>query len=514
MGHHSLDLAPGPGDPGLGIDPTPRLARFIATRPAAAFLGFAVLHVAVWTALPTLLYPNLPLDLIEALTYGREWQLGYDKLPPLPWWLVEMARYFVGTDVAYYALAELSVMVALAAVWAMARKLVGPVGALAAVLIVDGLHFFHYTAVKFNHDVVELPFWAIAGWAFWASLRQGKTASWLVLAVSLGFAFWAKYFVLVLAVPLLVFLLIDRSAQPALKTLGPWLAVGMVLVIMSPHLVWLGHHQFLPFAYANARAVPPRSAVDYLFHPAEFVASQVFFLIPSGLIATPLWWPRRAQPAPRGTQYDQRIVAVLAFGPAATVIAGSLLTGRAVVAMWGYPLWLFLGLWIVITGPGIDPMRLRYLVGIWAVVFIAYMAAFVGNYSVLPHYDHRYRAVLFPGAQLATTLVEKYREATGLTPAYVIASMWVGGNIAHYAPDHPRVLIDGDPRRAPWIDLLDLSAHGAVVVWIEGDPTTTPAKLEAWTASAQMQPPFALVTRGHPERVEIGWAIVPPSAPP
>ena len=35
-----------------------------------------------------LLYPNLPLDLIEALTYGREWQLGYDKLPPLPWWLV------------------------------------------------------------------------------------------------------------------------------------------------------------------------------------------------------------------------------------------------------------------------------------------------------------------------------------------------------------------------------------------------------------------------------------------
>lgn len=47
----------------------------------AAILG---LHAAVWTTLPTLLYPNLPLDLIEALVYGREWQLGYDKLPPLP----------------------------------------------------------------------------------------------------------------------------------------------------------------------------------------------------------------------------------------------------------------------------------------------------------------------------------------------------------------------------------------------------------------------------------------------
>jgi len=57
------------------------LAAWIERRPAAAFAAFAALHAAVWTALPTVLYKNLPLDLIEALTYGREWQPGYDKLP-------------------------------------------------------------------------------------------------------------------------------------------------------------------------------------------------------------------------------------------------------------------------------------------------------------------------------------------------------------------------------------------------------------------------------------------------
>src|SRR5665811_258177 len=57
---------------------TPILA-WIAARPGRAFAAFLGLHAAVWTALPTLLYPNLPLDLIEALIYGREWQLGYDK---------------------------------------------------------------------------------------------------------------------------------------------------------------------------------------------------------------------------------------------------------------------------------------------------------------------------------------------------------------------------------------------------------------------------------------------------
>ena len=66
---------------------------WIAARPGRAFAAFLALHAAVWTALPTLLYPNLPLDLIEALIYGREWQLGYDKLPPLPWWLVEIAYH-------------------------------------------------------------------------------------------------------------------------------------------------------------------------------------------------------------------------------------------------------------------------------------------------------------------------------------------------------------------------------------------------------------------------------------
>jgi len=65
----------------------PPLAALVECSPSnclPAFFAFLALHGLVWSLLPTLLYPNLPLDLIEALTYGREWQLGYDKLPPLP----------------------------------------------------------------------------------------------------------------------------------------------------------------------------------------------------------------------------------------------------------------------------------------------------------------------------------------------------------------------------------------------------------------------------------------------
>src|SRR5258708_18296434 len=74
-------------------------------RPGEAFALFCLGHAALWTLLPAALYPNLPLDLIEALTYGREWQLRYDKLPPLPRWLLEGTYRLLGCDTALYLVA-------------------------------------------------------------------------------------------------------------------------------------------------------------------------------------------------------------------------------------------------------------------------------------------------------------------------------------------------------------------------------------------------------------------------
>src|SRR5499425_801988 len=108
----------------------------IGERPWAGFLLLAAAHTAIWTILPFALYPNLPLDIIEALTYGREWQLGYDKLPPLPWWLVEVAYRLFGVDWVYYLIAQITVLAAFWLVWLLARRLVGGAGALVAMLIV------------------------------------------------------------------------------------------------------------------------------------------------------------------------------------------------------------------------------------------------------------------------------------------------------------------------------------------------------------------------------------------
>ena len=227
----------------------------IVAAPGPALAAILVLHAVVWTALPALLYANLPLDLIEALTYGREWQLGYDKLPPLPWWLVEIVYRLAGHDFAYYLLAQAAVVTALWLVFLTARPIAGPISALIAVLIVDGLHYFNYTAAKFNHDVIQLPFWALAGFAFHRALRGGWLGHWLLLGLAIGISLWAKYFVVVLAVPLAAFLVFDDDARKTLATPGPYIAAAVALVTVAPHLVWLVQNDFLPFRYAEANTI-------------------------------------------------------------------------------------------------------------------------------------------------------------------------------------------------------------------------------------------------------------------
>jgi hypothetical protein len=489
----------------------PGLTGFIERRPPAAFGAFLALHFAVWTALPAVLYLNLPLDLIEALTYGREWQLGYDKLPPLPWWLVEIMHRVVGADIAYYALAQAAVVIAFALVWATARRIVGETGALLAVLIIDGMHYFQYTAVKFNHDVIQLPFWALAGYAFYAGLTRGRLVHWLLLGIAFGGALWAKYFVVVLAAPYALFMLFDSRARRALATPGPWLAVLVALIIAAPHVVWLFQTDFLPFAYAEHRAAPLRGWFDHVIHPAYFAGSQIFFALPSLFIAAPLLW-RRGTPSPGAADaFDRRIVTLIAFGPGLAMIALTAASGRGTFAMWGYPLWLFTGLWIVMMARTVlDPARVNHVIGHWGFVFALFALVFIANYSVLPQFDHRYRAVFFPGNRLGEELTERFHAATGAPLRYVIGSMWDGGNLAHYSPDQPRVLIDGSPQRAPWIDLRDLRKTGAIVVWTESDPKVLPQQFAVVAPGAEPGAPFDLPMRRGTGAVHVGWAILKP----
>jgi hypothetical protein len=253
----------------------------------------------------------------------------------------------------------------------------------------------------------------------------------------------------------------------------------------------------------------------HALNPLVFAAAQLGWSVPSLLIALPLFYPRGQRPTTEAAAspdaFDRRIVTLLVFGPAATLLVGSIASGRGLIAMWGYPLWLFLGLWIVMMAPLTrEQFRVVRVVGVWGLVTTTYALAFIVQYAVLPHFDHRYRASVFPGDRLGAHVAEGFRAATGRPLAYVISGMWLGGNISHYTSEHPRTLIDGKPARAPWIDLSDLRARGAAVVWTHGDRTVLPADYALIAQGAEVQPAFTLPMHWGNGQVTIGWAILRP----
>ena len=75
---------------------------------------------------------------------------------------------------------------------------------------------------------------------------------------------------------------------------------------------------------------------------------------------------------------------------------------------------------------------------LWAALFLIFVAAFAADYPVLPNFDHRYRAAFFPGDLLSAAITQRFEQATGSNPAYIIGSMWDGGNVAHYSPRSAR----------------------------------------------------------------------------
>src|SRR5436309_9759134 len=198
-----------------------RLVAFARRRPGAVLMGVLALHLAVWTILPILTCPNLQLDLVEDLALGKEWQLGYWKHPPLPWWIADLSYRLTGTVDALYLLGPLAAVICFYAVWKLARELTDEITALIAVLALQGMHYYNFSVVKFAHDQVQLPFWAFTGLFFYRGLRRGQLVDLALAVVFLVFAFWSIFAAFAFVASLALLLLIAPVVRFAVRSGWP-----------------------------------------------------------------------------------------------------------------------------------------------------------------------------------------------------------------------------------------------------------------------------------------------------
>src|SRR3954466_1382687 len=485
--------------------------------PGSCLAVVLLLHVAIWTALPALLSHNLQLDLVEDLALGREWQLGYWKHPPLPWWLWGVAYRLTGDVHAVYILGPLSAAVCMYVLWLLGRDIVGGFQSLIAVLALEGIHFFNFSVPKFAHDQMQLPFWAMTGLFLYRAFVQERKRDWLLAGASLALCFWAKFEAFALAGSIALFTLFDPQARRKLTTPGPWLMALAFLIVIAPNLNWLVETGFMPLRYVDARAKIATHWYHVFTYPLQWTASQLFFIAPAvGLIALALIGTRPQPAADDNAAFARRYLAMLALGPFLVTTAVALFAGRLPVAMWGYPLWCFAPLAAIAWfGPAIGSTQLRRFATGFLVVFLTMPIAYVAVETLEPALRDRAKATQFPGKQLADEITARWRAKFSTPLPFVGGGEFATNNIAVYSPDRPRVIVHADPAISPWVDRDELRRRGAVIVWEDGQlDAAAMAQLRRDYPGLDVQEPLSLPRRTfvstqlHPVRVH--YAIVPP----
>jgi 4-amino-4-deoxy-L-arabinose transferase-like glycosyltransferase len=496
----------------------------MSSREACARLFWIVLagHVFLWTGLPSLLAASAPLDVIEGLAWGREWQAGYWKHPPLAAWLLAGTADLFGPRLwPLFLLGQLVVAAGIWGVWQLGLELLGPTEALTSVLMLEGIYYYTIGGTKLNPDLLQLALWPLSVLYIYRALVRGRLRDWTLGGLGVGLGLLAKYYMLALLAPLALLLALTAEGRRHARGLGPWLALSAAAACGAPHVIWLVGHDFLPLAYARARAGGAHGLPDRLREPFLFAAGQFLALLPAGWLAWNLGRPRLV--LPRVDRPRLWFLLTIALGPVlvtlgAAAILGLRLSGGSREA-WGTPLWSSLPLLLLAAGgPTISASDWRPFARAWGAVVLATALFYAASLVVAPSLGRPPRRETFPGRDLAAFLDRTWRKRFGTEPAFAAGDVWLAGNLSLFGKAHAHVYIDLDPRKSPWIDELEVEREGAVVLWDARDEAAEAYRrlLRERYPRAELQPiqAFGWQTLGSPAPFLLGWAILPPAAGP
>ncbi|MGD9815942.1 MAG: glycosyltransferase family 39 protein [Hyphomonadaceae bacterium] len=481
----------------------------LIARPERGLMALMAAHVAFWTLAPALSHSAPPLDVVEMYAWGREHVVATFKHPNLPGLVLEPTRWLFGAGWPAYLVSQLFIAITFAAVFALGRELMDGPRALAGTLLLTGVYFFSWVTPEFNHNVAQMPLWALVMLLLWRATTHDKWLDWLLLGVLAGLSLWAKYSSGVLLIAAAIWMLWDARARSRIFTPGPWITFAAFLAAAAPQALWLVHHDFQPFAYAARRA----SGGEW-FAPVEFLLTLALDHLPMLVLLLCVgYFGKTAADAPaRPDERVLRYLLLLGLGPAVLTALGAALGGAGLRSSWGAPMVALSGLLVVaLLSSRFSAERLkRIMIGAGALIVLV---------SGLYFAHMRYGVALtgkplrgnWPQAEISASLQETWAQATNNAPLRIVAGdIWTAGLIGLEDRDPPSVLINGDFATSPWITPNELSRDGALVVWSGAQP---PALAAFMRDLPQNERSYRAANAGADSQpIVVYYAIVPPRA--
>ena len=401
------------------------------------FYGFIILHLFLWTLVPSLTNTNLPLDTIEALAWGSNLDWGFNKHPPGSAFFLEIFYQIFGVqDWAYYLLSQFFVVIAFIVVFKFAEELFkDKTLCLISVLLLESVYFYNFTTPEFNVNVCQLPFWALCVYYSWKIFSKNKInfKDIFLLGTFAAIGFLSKYLFiyLLLAIGLLFIysIFIEKNKKFNFKYL---IILEIFIALLVPHLIWLNSNNYISITYGLARAgLENSSLLDHVFLPVIFLGKQVGILIPFFIMSFFLVKKFRFKISLK----DKNLLFLIFINlvPIGLMFLTSMITGSKIRIMWMTPFYLFFGVLIIyIFQAHINLKRLNGFISVFLIFFI--FSPFVYAYISITETDKR---TDYPGKQIAIKTQYVWDQSHNEPINVVLGDEWHAGNLSYHLKSRP-----------------------------------------------------------------------------
>lgn len=208
-------------------------------------------------------------DEAQYWSWAQDLAFGYYSKPPMVAWVIAATTGLFGDSAAVVRMAApLTYGIGAVFLFLLTQRLFDARLGLWIGIVYLTLPGVGYSALAITTDPLLLMFWAIGLYTLHRALSGEGLLWWGLTGLALGGGLLSKYAMIAFAGSLILYLLLSPSARSHWRSPGPWLALGLGLLLFLPNILWNLENGLATFSHTgdNANLDGP------LFRPEKFLA--------------------------------------------------------------------------------------------------------------------------------------------------------------------------------------------------------------------------------------------------
>ena len=401
------------------------------------FYLLCLYHLIIWTLIPYFSNKNLPLDVIEALAWGQDFDLGYNKHPPLSAWIPGLLfKIFGNKDWIYYLLSQVFIVISFIFLWKLSSFFLNKKShILLSILAIEGIAFYTFDTPQFNVNICQIPLWIGTVYFFFKSIKDNKITDWIFLGVFAALGFLTKYIFVYLLISLFFYLIFILTKKKIINFKFLY-ALLIFFLITAPHFKWLIQNDFTTLYYALKRGgLNEFNIYNHLLNPIKFLINQITILLPFLLLIYFLIKKIKIRLPLNNEKFIFLLFSFLL--PFLLILITSIITGSRIRTMWMIPFYSLIGIFFIFLYQ--DQINFKKIKN-FIILLIIFLIVSPILYSLRSIYSDSRTS--YEGRKIASQIEGEWKTISKDKISNVGFSEWYAGNLSYQLSNRPKVFLE------------------------------------------------------------------------